>query len=95
MRATGPLGTKTYFELMVEPQNLANRFKDVMLPPIFNTPMMIRVVKTRRTHGPPSQPAIQQERADRSSPGTAVSGETITLVDYRGRLPPLFRSNEQ
>src|SRR5947209_7797936 len=40
-----PLGTKGRFELVVESQHLANRFKDVILPPIFATPMMILVME--------------------------------------------------
>jgi fluoroacetyl-CoA thioesterase len=40
-----PLGTKGHFELVVEPRHLANRFKDVILPPIFATPMMILVME--------------------------------------------------
>jgi hypothetical protein len=60
-----PLETEDYFEVGVEPQHLANRFKDVMLPPIFATPMMIRVVETRRTHGFPNQ-STNSARASRS-----------------------------
>src|SRR3954464_13800112 len=40
-----PLGTKGRFELVVEPRHLADRFKDVILPPIFATPMMILVME--------------------------------------------------
>jgi predicted thioesterase len=40
-----PPETKGRFELVVESQHLANRFKDVILPPIFATPMMILVME--------------------------------------------------
>ena len=36
-----PIGAKGRFTLVVEPQHLANQFKDSMLPPVFATPMMI------------------------------------------------------
>jgi fluoroacetyl-CoA thioesterase len=39
------LRTKGRFELVVESQHLANRFKDVILPPVFATPMMILVME--------------------------------------------------
>jgi predicted thioesterase len=40
-----PLGTKGRFELVVESRHLANQFKDIILPPIFATPMMILVME--------------------------------------------------
>ncbi|MEA2840424.1 MAG: hypothetical protein QOF41_1754 [Methylobacteriaceae bacterium] len=40
-----PIGTKGHFELVVESQHLANRFKDVILPPVFATPMMVLVME--------------------------------------------------
>ena len=40
-----PLGTKGRSELLVESRHLANQFKDVILPPIFATPMMILVME--------------------------------------------------
>src|ERR1700730_7095565 len=44
MRAI-PLGAKGSFNLLVQPQHLANRFKDAMLPPVFATPVMIMVME--------------------------------------------------
>jgi predicted thioesterase len=38
-------GTKGHFELVVEPRHLANQFKDVILPPVFATPMMVLVME--------------------------------------------------
>jgi fluoroacetyl-CoA thioesterase len=40
-----PLGAKGAFTLLVEPQHLANRFKDAMLPPVLATPVMIMVME--------------------------------------------------
>jgi fluoroacetyl-CoA thioesterase len=40
-----PLGARGSFALLVEPQHLANRFKDAMLPPVLATPVMIMVME--------------------------------------------------
>jgi fluoroacetyl-CoA thioesterase len=40
-----PLGAKGSFTLLVEPEHLANRFKDAMLPPVLATPVMIMVME--------------------------------------------------
>ena len=40
-----PLGAKGSFNLLVQPEHLADRFKDAMLPPVFATPMMIMVME--------------------------------------------------
>jgi fluoroacetyl-CoA thioesterase len=40
-----PLGAKGSFTLLVEPQHLANRVKDAMLPPVLATPVMIMVME--------------------------------------------------
>ena len=39
------IGTKGHFELVVEPNHLASRFKDVILPSVFVTPMMVLVME--------------------------------------------------
>src|SRR5258707_5200222 len=36
-----PLGAKGSFSLLVQPEHLADRFKDARLPPVFATPVMI------------------------------------------------------
>ena len=33
-----PLGAKGSFDLLVQPEHLADRFKDAILPPMFATP---------------------------------------------------------
>jgi fluoroacetyl-CoA thioesterase len=40
-----PIGAKGSFTLLVQPQHLANRFKDTTLPPVFATPVMIMVME--------------------------------------------------
>jgi len=40
-----PLGAKGTFTLRVTPADLANQFKDAILPPVFATPMMIRAME--------------------------------------------------
>jgi fluoroacetyl-CoA thioesterase len=42
---TIPIGTKATATLVVKPEHLASRFKDAMLPAVFATPMMIRVME--------------------------------------------------
>jgi fluoroacetyl-CoA thioesterase len=40
-----PLGAKGVFTLHVEPEHLANRFKDAMLPQVLATPVMILIME--------------------------------------------------
>ncbi len=40
-----PLGAKGSFSLLVQPEHLADRFKDAILPPMFATPVMIMVME--------------------------------------------------
>jgi len=40
-----PPGAKGSFSLLVQPEHLADRFKDAILPPVFATPMMIMVME--------------------------------------------------
>lgn len=40
-----PLGAKGSFTLLVQPEHLANRFKDAMLPPVLATPVMIMIME--------------------------------------------------
>jgi fluoroacetyl-CoA thioesterase len=42
---TIPIGAKGTFTQRVMPGDLANQFKDAMLPPVFATPMMIRAME--------------------------------------------------
>jgi fluoroacetyl-CoA thioesterase len=40
-----PLGTRGSFTLLVQPQHLANQFKDAILPPVLATPVMIMIME--------------------------------------------------
>jgi fluoroacetyl-CoA thioesterase len=40
-----PLGARGSFTLLVQPEHLANRFKDAALPPVLATPVMIMVME--------------------------------------------------
>jgi fluoroacetyl-CoA thioesterase len=40
-----PLGAPGCFTLLVQPEHLANRFKDATLPPVLATPVMIMVME--------------------------------------------------
>jgi fluoroacetyl-CoA thioesterase len=40
-----PVGAKGAFTLLVQPQHLANRFKDATLPAVFATPVMIMTME--------------------------------------------------
>lgn len=40
-----PVGARGSFSLLVQPEHLANRFKDAMLPAVFATPVMIMVME--------------------------------------------------
>jgi fluoroacetyl-CoA thioesterase len=40
-----PVGAAASYSLVVEPEHLANRFKDVTLPPVLATPIMIMMME--------------------------------------------------
>jgi fluoroacetyl-CoA thioesterase len=40
-----PLGAKGSSSLLVQPEHLANRFKDAILPPVFATPVMVMIME--------------------------------------------------
>ena len=62
-----PLGAKGTAKLRVQPEHLANRFKDAMLPPVFATPMMILVMENAALNA--IKPFLD---AGESAVGTAV-----------------------
>jgi fluoroacetyl-CoA thioesterase len=65
-----PLGAKGSFTLLVQPQHLADHFKDAMLPPVLATPVMIVAMENA---------ALNAIRAF-LDPGESVVG---TAVDVR------------
>ena len=62
-----PLGAKGTATLRVQPEHLANRFKDAMLPPVFATPMMILAMENAALNA--IKPFLD---AGESAVGTAV-----------------------
>ena len=87
-----PLGAKGSFSL-VQPQHLANRFKDAILPPVFATPVMIMVMENAalnaiRAYLDPGESAVgtavNVRHVGATPVGRLVSGEAeVTKVDGR------------
>jgi fluoroacetyl-CoA thioesterase len=92
MRAI-PLGAQGSFSLIVTPDHLANRFKDVTLPPVLATPVMIMVMENAALNA--IKPYLEAgetavgTRVDvrhlaATPPGQRVIGEAeVTRVDGR------------
>jgi fluoroacetyl-CoA thioesterase len=88
-----PVGAKGSFDLLIQPEHLANRFKDAMLPPVFSTPVMIMVMENAalnaiRAYLDPSESAVGTAvniRHVAATPaGRRVTGEAeVTKVDGR------------
>jgi fluoroacetyl-CoA thioesterase len=62
-----PVGTTGSFSLLVLPEHLASRFKDVTLPPVLATPVMIMVMENAALNA--IKPYLD---ADESALGTRV-----------------------
>lgn len=88
-----PVGAKGSFSLLVQPEHLANRFKDAMLPPVFATPVMIMVMENAalnaiRAYLDPSESAVgtavNVRHLAATPAGRQVTGEAeVTKVDGR------------
>ena len=88
-----PIGAKGSFSLLVQPEHLANRFKDATLPPVFATPVMIMVMENAalnaiRAYLDPGESAVGTAvniRHLAATPaGRVVRGEAeVTRVDGR------------
>src|ERR1700755_3153467 len=88
-----PLGAKGSFQLLVQPEHLANRFKDAMLPPVFATPVMIMVMENAalnaiKAYLEPGEsavrPAVNIRHLAATPLGRTVTGEAaVTRVDGR------------
>ena len=86
-----PAGARGSFSLLVQPEHLANRFKDAMLPPVFAKPVMIMVMENAalnaiRAYLDPGESAVGTEVNVRHLAATAVgrlvTGEAeVTKVD--------------
>src|ERR1700730_12739610 len=88
-----PVGAKGSFDLLVQPEHLANRFKDAMLPPVFATPVMIMVMENAalnaiRGYLDPGESAVGTavtvQHLAATPVGRLVTGEAeVTKVDGR------------
>jgi fluoroacetyl-CoA thioesterase len=88
-----PVGAKGSFTLLVQPEHLANRFKDAMLPPVFATPVMIMVMENAalnaiKAYLDPGESAVGTavniRHLSPTPAGRLVTGEAeVTAVDGR------------
>ena len=75
-----PLGAKGSFNLLVQPEHLANRFKDATLPPVLATPVMIMAMENAALNA--VRPYLDP---DESAVGTAVNVRHLAATPL-GRL---------
>jgi fluoroacetyl-CoA thioesterase len=88
-----PLGAKGSFSLLVQPQHLANRFKDAILPPVLATPVMIMIMENAALNAirgflDPGESAVgtavNVRHLAATPAGRQVTGEAeVTKVDGR------------
>jgi fluoroacetyl-CoA thioesterase len=88
-----PVGAKGTYSLKVMPAHLANQFKDISLPPVFATPMMVTAMENAalnavREYLDPGESCVGtvvNVRHLAATPvGQAVTAEaTVTKVDGR------------
>jgi fluoroacetyl-CoA thioesterase len=64
-----PLGAKGTARLVARPEHLANQFKDATLPPVFATPMMVKLMEDA---------ALEAVRAY-LEPGESAVGTTVEV----------------
>jgi fluoroacetyl-CoA thioesterase len=98
-----PLGARGSFTLLVQPQHLANQFKDAILPPVLATPVMIMVMENaalnaiREFLGPGESAvgtAVNIRHLAATPVGRQVTGEAeVTKVDGR-RIEFAVRATE-
>jgi fluoroacetyl-CoA thioesterase len=99
-----PVGARGEFALVVQPEHLANRFKDSALPPVLATPVMIMVMENAALNAikpylDPGESAVGTRvdvRHMAPTPlGVAVRGEAeVTHVDGR-RIEFTVRAHDQ
>src|SRR5438093_6826241 len=88
-----PVGAKGSFSLLVQPEHLADRFKDATLPPVLATPVMIMVMENAalnaiRGYLDPGESAVGTAVDVRHLAATPVGHEVtaeaeVTRVDGR------------
>ena len=84
-----PLGAKGTFTLRVTPAQLANQFKDAMLPPVFATPMMIMAMENAalnaiRGYLEPGESAVGTVVNVRHLAATPVGHEVTAQAEVTG-----------
>jgi fluoroacetyl-CoA thioesterase len=83
------VGAKGSFTLLVEPEHLANRFKDATLPTVLATPVMIMVMENAalnaiRPYLDPGEGAVDIRHLMATPQGRLVTGTAeVTKVDGR------------
>ena len=75
-----PVGAKGLFTLLVQPEHLANRFKDATLPAVFATPVMIMTMENAALNA--IKPYLEPGE---SAVGTAVNVRHLAATSV-GRL---------
>ena len=98
-----PLGARGSFTLVVQPQHLANQFKDAILPPVLATPVMIMVMENAALNAirgflDPGESAVgtavNVRHLAATPAGRQVTGEAeVTKVDGR-RIEFAVRATE-
>ena len=88
-----PVGARGSFNLLVQPEHLANRFKDATLPPVFATPVMIMAMENAalnaiKSYLEPGESAVgtavNVRHLAATSAGRLVTAEAeVTKVDGR------------
>jgi fluoroacetyl-CoA thioesterase len=81
---TIPVGTKGSYSFEVTAEHLANRFKDVTLPPVFATPMMVMLMENAALNAiKPYLDATEScvgTRVDVSHLAATPAGMTVTAI---------------
>jgi hypothetical protein len=72
-----PLGTKGTFTLHVQPEHLANRFKDAILPQVLATPVMILIMENAALNA--MRPFLLDNRGKK--PKKAAVNGALSLVE--------------
>jgi fluoroacetyl-CoA thioesterase len=84
-----PLGAKGSFTLLVQPQHLADHFKDAMLPPVLATPVMIMAMENAalnaiRAFLDPGESAVGTAVDVRHLAATPVGRQIIAEAEVTG-----------
>src|SRR5580693_4153448 len=84
-----PVGARGSFNLLVQPEHLANRFKDAMLPPVFATPVMIMAMENAalnaiRGYLDPGESAVGTAVDVRHLAATPVGHEVTAEAEVTG-----------